>query len=122
MDGLNSLLAFLAGLGLRLAIPLAITILTVYILRKVDERWQAEAGQVPPTLTVEKPRCWEIKKCAPELRRACPSPTSPEPCWQIHRKANGYLSEACLTCDVFCQAPVPAPTAAHTPTPTPIHA
>src|SRR3972149_2592606 len=98
MEWLPSLLAFLGGLGLLLSIPLAITILTVYFLRKGDERWQAEAEQFPTEIVVEKTRCWEARNCAPDMRRICPSPTSPEPCWQIHRRPNGYLREECLTC------------------------
>ncbi len=110
MDGLTSLLVFLAGLGLRLAIPLAITALAVYILHKLDEHWQAEAGQLPAVTNMEKPRCWEVRKCTPEMMQNCPSPASPQPCWQVRRQADGPLFVDCLTCEVFRQAPVPVPT------------
>ena len=109
MEWINSVLAILAGLGLRLAIPIAITLLAVYILHKVDVRWQEEAAQMPAPLNVEKPHCWEVHNCPAEKRKDCPAIKSAQPCWQLHRQSNGYLSEACLTCQVFRQAPIPAP-------------
>jgi hypothetical protein len=109
MEWLNTILVALFGLLLRLAIPIAITLLAVYILRKVDERWQEEAAQVPPAVAVQKVPCWDIKNCPAEQRSNCPSPTSVEPCWQVHRLPNGYLREECLNCQVFHQAPIPTP-------------
>jgi hypothetical protein len=109
MEWINSLLAILAGLALRLAIPIVITLLTVYILHKVDVRWREEAASLPAPLEIEKPRCWETHQCSAEKMKDCPAPSSTQPCWQLHRLSNGYLSEACLTCQVFRQAPVPTP-------------
>ena len=109
MEWLNSLLVVLAGLFLRLAIPIAITLLAVYILHKVDVRWQEEAAQVPPVVDVPKIACWTIKNCPANQRTDCPSPTSSEPCWQAHRLSNGYLREECIRCPVFRQAPIPTP-------------
>ncbi len=43
MDTLISYFYILIGLLLRLAIPIAATMLVVYILRRLDKRWQAEA-------------------------------------------------------------------------------
>ena len=108
MEWINSVLVVLAGLGLRLAIPIGITLLAVYVLHKVDVRWQEEAAQMPAPADVERPRCWEVHNCPAEKMKACPAPKSAEPCWQLHRQPNGYLAEACLTCDVFRQAPIPA--------------
>lgn len=109
MEWFNATLAIVSGLLIRLALPLFITALAIVILRAVDKRWQEEAKELPLPVQVDKPRCWEVKNCAPEQRRACPSPTSTEPCWQAHRLPNGYLCEECLTCVVFRQAPIPAP-------------
>ena len=108
MQWISSLLAILTGLILRLAIPIAITLLAIYFLRQVDIRWQKESEQAPRPV-VEKPHCWEIKNCPVEQRQKCPSPNSPDPCWQAHRLSNGYLREECLTCRVFHQAPIPQP-------------
>lgn len=109
MEWMNSILVVLAGLGLRLAIPIGITLLAVYVLHKVDVRWQEEAALLPPQVNVEKPQCWDINACPAEKVQDCPVPASPEPCWQLHRQANGYLAEACLNCQVFHRAPIPAP-------------
>lgn len=109
MEWINSILVIVFGLLVRLAIPLFITALVIVILRAVDKRWQDEAKELPAAVNVDKPQCWDVKNCAPEQRRDCPSPRSSEPCWQVHRQANGYLREECLTCVVFRQAPIPAP-------------
>lgn len=110
MENISALLAVLTGLLLRFGIPIAITLLIIVVLRKVDARWQAEAAQIPPVVEVEKPHCWEVKNCPIEQMQSCPSPTSIIPCWQVRRQQNGYLREECLTCLVFRQAPVPAHT------------
>lgn len=107
MDWINSVLVVLAGLGLRLAIPIGITLLAVYILRKVDDRWQKDAAQFPFPAEVERPQCPDVNNCPAGTMKG--RPTSTEPCWQLHRQANGYLDEACLDCQVFHQAPIPAP-------------
>lgn len=113
MQWMTPTLAVIIGLALRLAIPIAVTLLAVYILHKVDVRWQEEAAQMPAPLEIEKIRCWEIHGCPTEKIKACEAPRSTEPCWQLHRQKNGYLSEACLTCQVFHQAPIPAPAPVH---------
>ncbi|HSG44589.1 MAG TPA: hypothetical protein VLA72_15680 [Anaerolineales bacterium] len=105
MEAITSLIVFLAGLLLRLAIPIAVTAVLIYGLRKLDARWQAEA-QIP--IQVEKPKCWEIKGCAPEDVKNCIAGQSPMPCWQAYRLPNGYLRDECLSCEVFRHAPVPA--------------
>jgi hypothetical protein len=93
------------GLLLRLAIPIAATLLVIYILRKLDKRWQAEAELQPPG--VEKTECWKIKGCSPEQVKNCTAASAPLPCWQVKRQPNGYLNEDCLSCPVFIEAPVP---------------
>ena len=107
MDTLTPLLAVIAGFALRLAIPIAITAIAIYFLRRLDVRWQAEAEDQLLLPAVEKPKCWEVHKCPPEKRQACPGYLSEQPCWQTFRKENGYLQERCLGCDVFRKAPIP---------------
>jgi hypothetical protein len=109
MQWLYSTLAVLTGLILRLAIPIAITLLAVYILHRVDVRWQEEAMHMPAPEDVEKPQCWDIKNCPAKNRSECASLNSAEPCWQAQRLPNGYLREECLVCQVFHQAPIPSP-------------
>jgi hypothetical protein len=109
MQWINATLAVLIGLILRLAIPIAITLLAVYILHKVDVRWQEEAEQLPAPVEIEKLECWDVTDCPIEKRSDCSSCTSAGPCWQAHRLSNGYLPEECLNCQVFHQAPIPTP-------------
>ncbi len=106
MGDLYTVIAFLAVVAVRLAIPILITILVVQFLRILDARWQMEAESIP-TL-VEKPACWEVNNCPPDRRRSCPAYVSPLACWQVRRTDNGYLREECLTCKVFLKAPVPS--------------
>jgi len=105
MENITSLLAVLAGLLLRLAIPIAITFIMIYFLRKLDTRWQSEAQLLVP---VEKPKCWQIKGCPPDQVENCIAGQSPLPCWQAFRLPNGYLREECLSCEIFRRSPVPA--------------
>jgi hypothetical protein len=108
MDTITSLFAVLAGFLLRLVIPIVITMVAIYFLRRLDARWQAEAEAEALLPVVEKPHCWETKNCTPEMRATCPGYSSQAPCWQARRNENGYLQEQCLGCDVFRKAPVPA--------------
>ena len=106
MQTLITFLYLLVGLLLRLAIPIAATLLVIYILRKLDQRWQAEAELQP--VTIEKLECWKTKDCSPDQMENCPAPKSSLPCWQVKRLPNGYLNEDCLSCPVFVEAPTPA--------------
>ena len=105
METITSLLFLLAGLFVRLAIPIAVTAILIYGLHKLDARWQEEA-QIP--VLVEKPKCWEIKGCSPEQMKNCIAGRSSLPCWQVYRLPNGYLRNECISCEVFRQAPIPA--------------
>ncbi len=105
MDTLASFLYLIAGLLVRLAIPIAGTILLIVILRELDQRWQAEAELYPQS--VNKPECWKIKGCGPQQIENCDAYRSKLPCWQVYRLPNGYLNEECLSCQVFTEAPVP---------------
>lgn len=105
METMTAFLALCIGLLVRLALPIAVTSVMVYFLRKLDARWQAEAELQP--VSVEKPECWKIKGCPPEQQKNCVARTSPLPCWQVFRLPNGYLREECLSCKVFLDAPVP---------------
>jgi hypothetical protein len=106
MESMTSFLAILAGLLLRLAIPIAGTAILIYFLRKLDEHWQAEA-QLPP-IPVQKAECWKAKGCSPAQKKKCAAASSPLPCWQVFRQPNGYLQEECISCQVFIDAPTPA--------------
>lgn len=106
MEAIPSFLAVLTGFLLRLSIPIAGTIVVVYLLRKLDAQWQVEA-QLSPT-SAQKAECWEIKDCSPAQRKNCKAIPSSLPCWQVFRQPNGYLQEECISCKVFIDAPIPA--------------
>jgi hypothetical protein len=110
MEGLMSGLTLLAGLLLRLAIPLLATLAFAWALQALDRRWQREAdaaslNQAPrPANTI---RCWLLNDCSPERRERCPAyGESNTPCWQHFRDQRGNLQERCLDCPVFRRAPV----------------
>ena len=105
METLTTLLVLCTSLLLRLALPITITLVLVYFLRKLDSRWQAEAKLQP--MYVQKPECWKIKGCPLERQKNCIARTSSLPCWQMLRLPNGYLREECISCKVFIDAPIP---------------
>jgi len=107
MNDSYSLIAILIGLLLRLALPVAVTIVAVYLLRKLDSHWQAQAEQEAGLPVVEKAPCWDLKNCPAEKRRTCAAISSSQPCWQANRRSDGYLQEACLDCAIFRNAPIP---------------
>jgi len=107
MENITAIYAVVTGIVIRLAIPIGITAIAILVLRRLDTRWQAEAEEQLLLPVVEKTNCWEIKDCSPEMRASCAGCQSEQPCWQAHRKENGYLQERCLGCDVFKDAPVP---------------
>jgi hypothetical protein len=106
METVTSLLAILAGLLLRLALPILGTLILIYLLRKLDAHWQAKAELTP--VTAEKTECWKIQGCSEEQQKTCIAAESSLPCWQVHRQPNGYLHEKCISCEVFLNAPIPA--------------
>jgi len=105
METLASIVTIIAGLLLRFAIPIAGTLILVYLLRKLDAHWQAEAELTP--IAIEKVECWKVKGCSEGQRKNCIGSSSPLPCWQAYRQPNGYLQEKCISCEVFTNAPIP---------------
>lgn len=109
---MNTFLALVTGVVLRLFVPLIVTALIVYVLHKLDARWQVEAESEHAQLIKDEMPCWkeqglftdEIKKRSAGVHSFC---------WQSHRLVNGYLSERCLHCEVFLSAPLPNPVHSH---------
>jgi hypothetical protein len=103
---MDVLLTFLTGVFLRLGIPIAVTVLLLAWLRRLDKRWQREALALP-VVPAGTP-CWEVKGCSEDKKKNCAAAANPKiPCWQVFRTRDGVMKEACLGCDVFRQAPVP---------------
>ena len=93
MDWLTTVLAMILGLLLRVAIPIAATILLVIVLKWLDERWKREADL--EGAAVEQPGnigCWDVKNCPSEQLAKCRAYANPDtPCWQVFREDSGKL-------------------------------
>ncbi|NOR89432.1 MAG: hypothetical protein GQ524_04175 [Anaerolineales bacterium] len=115
MNELSVILTLIAGLLLRFGIPLGITALLVYALRRLDQKWQREVelAAQPELVQVslfDKIRCWATNECSQEISVTCPAfIESGRPCWQVHRDVSGEMQARCLECPVFQAAPVPRP-------------
>lgn len=95
------------GILVRLAIPIAISILVFSLLRRLDSRWQKQANVLPVLPVGQKP-CWEVKNCSDEKRKDCAAAQHPDiPCWHTFRSKEGILRDACLNCIVFSQTAAP---------------
>jgi len=115
MNELSVILTLIAGFVLRFGIPIGVTALLVYALRRLDQKWQreveleAQPGLVQVSL-FDKIRCWATYECSQEIRETCPAfIESGRPCWQVHRDVSGEMQPKCLECPVFQAAPVPRP-------------
>jgi hypothetical protein len=98
------------GLLLRLGVPVLLLVGMVWLMRRLDARWQAEAGQ--PSAAIRPPalKCWEVHQCSLERRATCVVPHHPEvPCWQQFRDRDGNLRAGCLTCELFASLPAGQP-------------
>lgn len=108
---MNEFLTLMTGIGLRLGLPILLTVVVVYLLGKLDARWQSESGRQRQAYRVlpGQRACWEQKGCSEEKKAQCPAyQDQGRPCWQVFRSADGRLKETCLGCKVFRSAPVPA--------------
>ena len=102
---------------IRLGIPLAVTILVAWGLRRLDARWQAEAdaqqltadvaiGLVAPA-AVKAPAarqqpCWENRHCSEAKRGSCAACALTDlPCWMARLRAEGSLPRRCYACQYF---------------------
>jgi hypothetical protein len=107
---MDSILIILLGILLRLGIPIGLTALAVWFLKRLDARWQAEASR-PVRVKPLSPPCWEQKSCPEAKRAVCIAYQEPDiPCWQLFRKKDGSLREGCLACSIFRTAPIPTTT------------
>ena len=112
MDELITVFAMILGVLLRIAIPIAATILLITVLKWLDERWKREADvESTAAVKVGNVGCWDINNCSAEQRARCQAYANPDkPCWQVFREKDGRLQERCIGCDIFRQAPEPVTT------------
>lgn len=112
MEGLTAFFWMILGAAVRFGIPVVMTVLVMVGLRKLDETWQSSARM--PSLAIarikaENSGCWKTKGCSEEMRQQCEAYNCQEmPCWQVFREQQDQLKPACLDCEVFKSAPVPA--------------
>ena len=108
MDELITVLAMILGVLLRVAIPIAVTITFIKLLKWLDERWQQEAVEGVTVVKVGNVGCWDINNCSAEQRAGCQAyANTDKPCWQVFREKDGRLQERCIGCDIFKHTPVP---------------
>ena len=112
MESLMAFIWVIIGLVVRFGLPILVTALVIIGLRKLDEIWQSSArtpNLAMQLVQVQNSGCWNAKNCSAETRRNCPAYMHQDmPCWQSMRDNHGQMKEACLGCDVFKSAPVPA--------------
>lgn len=114
MEGLPEV-AVVAGMFLlRIGVPLTITLIVAYFLRRLDTKWQADAWAeweashtqdeviaAPNLLQTSKP-CWSLKGCDEATRANCAAPKQPNiPCWLARRRSEGKLPAECYNCAQF---------------------
>jgi hypothetical protein len=98
------------GFIVRLGLPALVLAGMVWVMRRLDARWQAEANRLPAARPAMDPPCWEVRGCGPERRATCPVYGHAEtPCWQQFRDHNGNLRAGCLTCELFAAVPASQP-------------
>jgi len=119
MEQLQGALMIFGLFLVRLGIPLAIMAAVSYWLRRVDERWTAEArayqqakaweaqaeatpfGQQPAL----DPPCWVQRGCSAEERTHCAASQQPcIPCWLARLRQNHELPASCIRCPLFTLA------------------
>lgn len=113
MDTLVITLGMVFGFVLRLGVPIGLTLLIGWGLKRLDARWRAEAlaemrlkktVHARPSEAYLSGPCWTLIDCAPAKRESCPVYQNPEmPCWE-YRRTNGTYAKTCTTCKVWEQA------------------
>ncbi len=106
---------------LRLGVPLAITVLVTWGLKRLDARWQADAEAKRAVLAVDAGRlqparmkapiaaqtaCWEAHACSSATCAGCAAYASPNlPCWMARLRSTGRLPGKCYGCAFFRTRP-----------------
>jgi len=103
------ILGLLLYCGVRLVIPLVITLLLAWGLRRLDAHWQAEAEAKASLIhknksIISQVKCWEMRGCSPQQLAGCLAYAQPgTPCWEVF-SSNGHVRETCRQCKVFSRA------------------
>jgi len=121
MNIVTETLALTVLVVLRLGVPITVTAVIVWGLRRLDARWQAEAeaqrtsravtaGLVSSSVTASPlaaaRSCWEHHNCPPEKRQHCAGCALTDlPCWMARLRADGKLPARCYGCALFRTRP-----------------
>ena len=110
MDGVTIFGGVILGFLIRIGIPVVLTMLLAWILRKLDAQWRDDAisyreeaitkaeQDIYYTIWARNP-CWENNDCSPETRLKCKAYQQNEkPCWEVYR-TNGSYSKNCESCE-----------------------
>lgn len=115
MNEFSVILTLVTGFLLRFGIPIGITALLVYALRRLDQKWQRDVELAAQLELVQASfydqlRCWATKECSQENRDTCPAFLERgRPCWQVYRDVSGEMRDECLDCPVFINVPAGSP-------------
>lgn len=110
---MNDTMVIIIGLAIRIGIPVALTILAVLLLRRLDKGWQESAMPhrmklVEAGLTPRNTGCWDVMHCSEEKKATCRAYANQNlPCWQVFRNKDGEMLTKCVECKLFTQAPIP---------------
>lgn len=109
MDQTMEVIGLLLIFAVRLGIPILLTILLAWGLKRLDAHWQAEAEEKAASpqmkrLSTARLNCWELQNCDKQRRSNCAAFRQSEtPCWEVYR-TDGNLRETCRNCKVFGRA------------------
>ncbi len=114
MDGLLGVAVIVGMFLLRIGVPLGVTLIVAYFLRRLDAKWQAEAWAeweasqpqdelIADAMSLQSGEpCWSLKGCDETARANCAAPKQPSiPCWLARRRSEGKLPAECYNCARF---------------------
>lgn len=110
MDGITTLGGVILAFLVRIGIPLGLTLLLSWLLRRLDAQWRDEAMDYKAEAITKAEQdlyftvwsrnpCWEHNECDPEERLRCKAyQQADKPCWEVYR-TNGSYNKECVDCE-----------------------
>jgi len=104
MDEFTITISMVLGILVRIGIPVGLTAILAFFLKRLDSKWREEARQVQPgdgllrDIWLNNP-CWGETDCVEEQREKCAVfNQKKEPCWEVYRE-NGSMQSKCQECE-----------------------
>lgn len=101
-------LVILIMFGLRIGVPIALTLAFGYWLeKKLAPRDEAQTETVQPRIVkpsgkIIQLHCWDLERCDPTKRAQCAAFKHPElPCWLALQAEGEKVREECFTCALY---------------------